>query len=163
MSHSVTVTRTTTTTTTSALIINTGYLKTWPGLLKLFQTLLGIVVVGLISYYYRTARIVSHTAETFYLLMAVTFLVGTFLILVSCIISISTASIISKTIFEVVYHTAAAIMYIAASVTFLVEVNRWNKNYSEYEPYMAAGVIGLVISILYVLSAYFARKSYRGL
>lgn len=37
MSHTVTVTRTTTTTTTSAIILNTGYLKTWPGLLKLAQ------------------------------------------------------------------------------------------------------------------------------
>lgn len=37
MSHSVTVTRTTTTTTTSAIIINTGYLKTWPGILKLLE------------------------------------------------------------------------------------------------------------------------------
>lgn len=37
MSHTVTVTRTTTTTSTSAIIINTGYFKTWPGLFKLLQ------------------------------------------------------------------------------------------------------------------------------
>lgn len=37
MSHTVTVTRTTTTTTTSAIILNTGYLKTWSGLLKLAE------------------------------------------------------------------------------------------------------------------------------
>nr|CAH7757014.1 unnamed protein product [Callosobruchus chinensis] len=37
MSHTVTITRTTTTTTTSAIIINTGYLKSWPGLLKFAQ------------------------------------------------------------------------------------------------------------------------------
>ncbi len=37
MSHSVTVTRTTTTTTTSAILLNTGYFKTYPGLLKLFE------------------------------------------------------------------------------------------------------------------------------
>lgn len=36
MSHTVTVTRTTTT-TTSAIIINTGYLKTWPGILKILE------------------------------------------------------------------------------------------------------------------------------
>lgn len=38
MSHSVTITRTTTTSgNTSTLILNTGYLKTIPGLLKLAQ------------------------------------------------------------------------------------------------------------------------------
>lgn len=38
MSHSVTITRTVTTSnTTSTLILNTGYLKTLPGLLKLAQ------------------------------------------------------------------------------------------------------------------------------
>ncbi|KAG8308622.1 hypothetical protein J6590_105315 [Homalodisca vitripennis] len=35
MSHTVTVTRTTTSTTTSAIILNTGYCKTAPGLVKI--------------------------------------------------------------------------------------------------------------------------------
>lgn len=38
MSHSVTITRTVTTSnTTSTLVLNTGYIKTLPGLLKLAQ------------------------------------------------------------------------------------------------------------------------------
>lgn len=37
MSHTVTVTRTTTSTTTSAIILNTGYCKTLPGILKVLQ------------------------------------------------------------------------------------------------------------------------------
>lgn len=38
MSHSVTITRTTTSTTnTSYIVLNTGYIKTFPGILKLFQ------------------------------------------------------------------------------------------------------------------------------
>ena len=38
MSHNVTVTRTTTTvTTTSAILLNTGYLKTTSGILKVLQ------------------------------------------------------------------------------------------------------------------------------
>ena len=38
MSHSVTITRTTTSTTnTSYIVLNTGYLKTLPGILKLFE------------------------------------------------------------------------------------------------------------------------------
>lgn len=37
MSHSVTVRTTTTSTSTSLVVLNTGYLKTVPGLLKLAQ------------------------------------------------------------------------------------------------------------------------------
>lgn len=45
MSHSVTITRTVTTSnTTSTLIVNTGYLKTLPGLLKLAQLVSCIVL-----------------------------------------------------------------------------------------------------------------------
>lgn len=61
--------------------------------------ILGIVVVGLVSHYFNRYQQYSNTPEVFFLLMAVTFLVGTFLILTSCLISISTASIISKTIY----------------------------------------------------------------
>ena len=47
MSHTVTVTRTTTTTTTSAIILNTGYLKTWPGILKFLQLVRNIYKISL--------------------------------------------------------------------------------------------------------------------
>lgn len=164
MSHTVTVTRTTTTTTTSAIIINTGYLKSWPGILKLAELILGIVVVGLVSYYFDKYRAQLNTPEIFFLLMAVTFLIGTFLLLTACLISISTASIISKTIYEVVYHGFAFILYLAASLTFIIEVNHRKRNYyGDYEPYFAAAIIGLVISALYLLSTVFALRSYRGL
>ncbi|VEN48568.1 unnamed protein product [Callosobruchus maculatus] len=111
MSHTVTITRTTTTTTTSAIIINTGYLKSWPGLLKFAQLILGIIVVGLVSYYVDKYHRYIQTPELFYLLIAVTFMIGTFLLLLSCLISISTASIISKTIYEVIYHGFAFLLY----------------------------------------------------
>ncbi|CAG9862400.1 unnamed protein product [Phyllotreta striolata] len=165
MSHTVTVTRTTTTTTTSAIIINTGYLKAWPGLLKLAQLILGIVTVGIVSYYLNRYIRFVNTPEVFFLLMAVTFLVGTFLLLTSCLISISTASIISKTIYEVVYHGFAFILLLAASLTFVIEINHRKQNYrgADYEPYFAASIIGLVNAALYLISTIFALRSYRGL
>ncbi|CAH1967716.1 unnamed protein product [Acanthoscelides obtectus] len=165
MSHTVTITRTTTTTTTSAIIINTGYLKSWPGLLKFAQLILGIIVVGLVSYYVDKYHRYIQTPELFYLLIAVTFMIGTFLLLLACLISISTASIISKTIYEVIYHGFAFLLYLIASLVFITEVNHNKRsNYSyDYEPYLAAAIIGLVISLLYLLSAVFALRSYRGL
>lgn len=166
MSHTVTVTRTTTTSSTSAIIVNTGYLKTWPGLLKLVQLALGIVVVGLLGYYINIyATYHSNVPELFYLLIATTFMIGTFLILLSCLISLSTGTIIQKTTYEYIYHAFAFVLYLIASITFLVEVNNYkNSSYNfVYEPYMAAGIIGLILSALYLLSTFFAHRSYRGL
>lgn len=128
MSHSVTITRTTTTNSTSALILNTGYLKTLPGLLKLAQLvtinwqnfpklhriliskwfsqtiqIIGAVCVGLVAHYYTNYSnyrgYYGYTAELFFLLMATSFLIGTFCLLVSCLFSLSTGGIISKTIY----------------------------------------------------------------
>lgn len=186
MSHSVTITRTVTTSnTTSTLVVNTGYLKTLPGLLKLaqlvrhyhhfvtliehwaswkfgkmftkflsvstnflnvrkfvkterkfmkmfskflplstnfvkipenftnfsginygpethyqhqsFLQILGAVCVGLVAWYYDSRY--NYTPPLFFYLMATTFLIGTFCLLVSCLFSLSTGGIISKTIY----------------------------------------------------------------
>ncbi|KAG4067948.1 hypothetical protein HA402_010634 [Bradysia odoriphaga] len=161
MSHSVTITRTVTTSnTTSTLVVNTGYLKTVPGLLKLVQLILGAVSVGLVAWYYSNRN--DYTALLFFLLMATTFLIGTFCLLVSCLFSLSTGGIISKTIYELIYHSIGAILLIAASVTLLIHVNKNNNRYY-YEKFLIAAIIGLINGILYVVSAILARRSYRGI
>lgn len=161
MSHTVTITRTTTSSASSPLFMNTGYLKTFPGLLKLLQLCLGAACVGVICHY--MDNVITVKAELFFLLMAVTFLVGTFCLLLSCIVSLSTASIISKTIYELVYHGVAFILYLAAGLTLLIEVNHWSKRSSKYEPYLAASIIGLVLAALYLVSAFLASRTYRGI
>jgi len=161
MSHSVTITRTVTTSnTTSTLVLNTGYLKTVPGLLKLAQLILGAVCVGLVAWYYNNRY--DYTPTLFFLLMATTFLIGTFCLLVSCLFSLSTGGIISKTIYELIYHSIGAILLIAASATLLI--HHLNKQSSYYnEKYMIAAIIGLINGILYLVSAVLARRSYRGI
>lgn len=164
MSHTVTVTRTTTTATTSALLINTGYLRTIPGILKFFETIIGAVCVGLIANYsyYTIHRYQNYNTDIFFLIVTSAFLICTFAILVSCIISISTASILPKTIFELIYHGLAFVLYIIASICLIVEVNRYRHSRYEYDPLLAASILGLINSGLYLLSTGFAYKSYRG-
>lgn len=162
MSHSVTITRTVTTSnTTSTLVVNTGYLKTVPGLLKLVQLILGAVCVGLTAWYYDNGHY-DYTPSLFFLLMTTTFLVGTFCLLVSCLFSLSTGGIISKTIYELIYHSIGAILLIAASATLLIKVNKNNYRYN-HDKFMIASIIGLINGILYVGSAVLARRSYRGI
>ncbi|XP_045785212.1 uncharacterized protein LOC123880881 [Maniola jurtina] len=166
MSHSVTITRTTTTTSGSTLFVNTGYLGTFPGLLKLAQLLLGAACVGVVGYYLEPGytRYNGQKPELFYLLVAVAFLIGTFCLLLSCLISLSTATMISRTMYEVVYHGIAFVMYLAAGLTLMIEVNHQKSSYRrDFEPYLAAAVMGLVMAVLYLISTFLANRSYRGI
>lgn len=164
MSHSVVITRTTTTTTsTSHVVLNTGYLRTTPGLLKLAQLvrynptcaplslsssysfslqIIGAVNVGLVAYYIRRYPVSSlpTSPEFFFLLMAVAFLIGTFCLLASCLVSLSTGGIISKTIYELIYHTIAFLLYLIASIILLVDVSNGRYWTTLKDTYMTASV-----------------------
>ncbi|XP_026745808.1 uncharacterized protein LOC113507150 isoform X4 [Trichoplusia ni] len=167
MSHSVTITRTTVATTRSTMYDNTGYLCTMPGFLKLAQLLLGAACVGVVGYYmdYGGYSVINGKAELFFLLIAVTFLIGTFCILLACLLSMSTASILSKTIYELIYHGVAFVLYLCAGLTLLIEVNHQKNNYYRrgYEPYFAAAIMGLVQAFLYFMSTFLANRHYRGI
>ncbi|XP_004529731.1 uncharacterized protein LOC101451944 [Ceratitis capitata] len=162
MSHSVTITRTTTSTTnTSYIVLNTGYLKSFSGILKLFELLLGIATVGIFGYYWNGS---ATNAEIFFFLMATTFLIGTFCLLLACLTSLSTGGIIAKTIYELIYHSIAAILLLAASLTLVIHLKDRRYRYgNQYESYMAGGIIGLVNAVLYFISAFLAHRSYRGI
>ena len=157
MSHAVTITRTTTTTTsTSALILNTGYLKTLPGILKLtqlvsflkskckfknklilnsFQILGGLCVFFVGWNFWRYSNSFS---ELFFLCMASTFFIGTFCLLASCLVSLSTGGIISRTIYELVYHSIAFLLYLIAGILLLVKATDYRREASH--PHMIASV-----------------------
>ncbi|XP_066599855.1 uncharacterized protein [Prorops nasuta] len=163
MSHSVTIrTQTVTTGSSSTVLINTGYVKTWSGILKFLQLALGAVSVGIVGnqseYYLRH----SNTSELFFLLIATTFMIGTFIILLSCLASLSTASILSKTIYELIYHSIAFGLLLAASLTLLVHVNNY-KSSRNYELLLGASICGLVNSALYLFSTIISLRTYRGI
>ncbi|XP_035205908.1 uncharacterized protein LOC118180936 [Stegodyphus dumicola] len=165
MSHSVTVTRTTTTTSATAIILNTGILKTPSGLLKLFETIIGAVCLGLIAYYSsghgNWRGFAGDPEHTLFFIVTFAFLVTTFLMLLSFLISLMAASILPKTIFEFLYHLFAFIFYISASLSLLITVsNKYRRTY-DYEGKMAAAVLGLINSVLYLLSTFFSFRTYK--
>ncbi|XP_037028953.1 uncharacterized protein LOC119069153 [Bradysia coprophila] len=162
MSHTVKIT-TTTTSNSNAIILNSGYLKTVPGLLKLGELILGIISVGIVAYYYTNGYNVYFKGDLFFFLMATTFMICTFCLLLSCLISWSTGGLISKTMFELIYHAVATILLLASSVNFLVKINNHVWKNTVHEAYMAASIIGLINTILYLLSAIFAQRQYRGI
>ncbi|XP_076266015.1 uncharacterized protein LOC143199799 isoform X1 [Rhynchophorus ferrugineus] len=164
MSHTVTVTRTTTTTTTSAIIINTGYLKTWPGILKFFELLLGIVCVGLVAHYLTNNQRHWPTADILFLIVAAIFMSGTFMILLSCLLSIATASLLPRTIYEVIYHFLGCVFILVVGLIYVITLNqKKNDYYYVYEPLFAAAIIAMINAVLYLLSTVFAWRSYKGM
>jgi len=165
MSHTVKIT-TTTTTNSNAIILNSGYLKTIPGLLKLGELILGIISVGIIGYYYTNGwdgYTYQITGALFFFLMTTTFMICTFCLLLSCVVSWSTGGLISKTMFELIYHAVAFILLLAASINFLVNFNKYKFPNNIYNAYMAASIIALINTILYLLSTIFAQRQYRGI
>lgn len=163
MSHSVTVTTHRSTTTTSAIILNTGFCTTFPGILKAVELALNIACVGILAYYIDNYGTTSRE-ELFFLLIAVTFLIGTFINLLSCLLSIGTASILSKTIYEYLYHGFAFLLYLSAGISLLIYVNKDNYYYrrggKQQNAYIAAAVMGLVNAALYLISTILAYRSY---
>lgn len=161
MSHSVTIRTQTVTSGSSTIVLNTGYLKTWSGILKLSQLALGIICIGLAGhkpeiYYY------GSTEEMFFLLMATTFMIGTCILLISCITSFSTASIISKTIYDLLYHAFAFALLLASSLALLVHVNNYrNKREHAVMLLLIASVCGLINAALYLLNTIMAVRAYR--
>ncbi|XP_075220045.1 uncharacterized protein LOC142323753 isoform X2 [Lycorma delicatula] len=163
MSHTVTVTRTTTTTSTSAIILNSGYLKTMPGLLKVLEVVGGAIALFLAVYYRDKYRYATGSPELFFIAITTAFVIGSLCLLIACLISLSTASIIAKTIYEVVFHFFGFLFYLVASLILLVDVNNSSQyKYPGHTQFLIASVIGLVLSALYLLSTIFAYKGYRG-
>ncbi|CAG7719822.1 unnamed protein product [Allacma fusca] len=163
MSHTVTVTRTTTTTSTSAILLNIGYFKTVPGILKVLHVILGVIAVALVGHYisfhknvYRTYQ-PEHSLfvpELFFLLIATTCMIASFLLLVSCLISIATATILPKTVFEVVYHLVATVTLLIASIVYIVEVNNSFKAYykgNNYNLRIAAAEVIFFAPLIFLL------------
>ncbi|XP_024870171.1 uncharacterized protein LOC112453578 [Temnothorax curvispinosus] len=159
MSHSVTIRTQTVTSSSSTIVVNTGYLKTWSGILKLLQVALGIVCVGIVGHEFGHYSAYRSTAELFFLLITTTFMIGTFILLLSCVTSFSTASIISKTIHELIYHSIAFGLLLAASLTLLVHINNYRRY--NYELVLGASICGLVNAGLYLFSTIIALRTYR--
>ncbi|XP_034110357.1 uncharacterized protein LOC132797228 [Drosophila nasuta] len=160
MSHSVTITRTTTSTTnTSYIVLNTGYLKTFPGLLKLFELIIGVAIVTIMAINFDARYFATYRPQDlFHYLMATTFMIGTFCLFLACLTSLSTGGLIAKTIYELIYHSVAAILLVVSSALLLIKL----KDY-KHDSYMAAGILGLVNAVLYFISAFLAHRSYRGI
>jgi len=150
MSQPVTIS-TPTTTTSNGIRLHYDYLRTIPGILKIGELILGAVTVGCVGSSYD-----FDSAGLFFLLMATTFMMCSFCLVLSSLITWRNSKHISETMFELIYHVVATFFMLAASITIAVT---YTTPYQE-QIYTAASVIGSMNSVMYCLSAIFA---YNGL
>ncbi|CAL4117876.1 unnamed protein product [Meganyctiphanes norvegica] len=153
MSTQVTVHRMVTTTTTSAVLLNIGYVKTLPGILKVFQIILSCIAIGILGHYittYTSSREVI-VPELFFLLIATACLICTSLLLFSCLCSIATASIMPRTLFEAMYHIVACLLFFAAGLCLVIYLKENEHYIYNYVAKMAAGVVMFHATLSYLL------------
>ncbi|XP_015522118.1 uncharacterized protein LOC107225975 [Neodiprion lecontei] len=123
-----------------------------------------IPVLGIV-----TSFIVTRPYSMFFFLMTTTFMVASFILLISCIASFSINLIISKGDYlqDVLYHVIGFVLLLAASISVLIETTLNGSNlvvelvFPSKNAVTAASVIGMVNALLYLLSAKLALKSYR--
>lgn len=80
--------------------------------------ILGIVCVGIIGNNYDQYRFYN-VQDQFFFLMTTTFMIATFILLLSCLVSLSTESIISKTIYVRIYMFFFIFIFPSLSITFV--------------------------------------------
>jgi len=156
----------TTTTTTTAVLINVGYVKKAPGLVMLLQIVLGIIAVAIVGHYikwYSNSSYDYMVPELFFLLVVSACLITTSVLFMSCLCSIATASILPKTLFEVMYHIVALLLTTAGGIWYMVFLNRRERQgYNEdFEPRIAAASMGLVMAFLYLVASYYSYRAYK--
>lgn len=159
----ITSTTATTTASSSHLGLNIGYLRSKAGLLKLAQLIIGALNVGTVAWHLRRFYSVyaSGNPELFFLLMAVAFLIGTFCLLLSCFVSLSTEGDISGAVYELVYHAIAFLLYLTASIILLVSIGKGRYYSTLKHAYMGVSILGIIVSVLYLFSAFLAQRSFR--
>ncbi|XP_018304034.1 uncharacterized protein [Mycetomoellerius zeteki] len=127
------------------IIININYLKSWNGIAKILQVILGAICVGIIGneLSYECVILYRGSVFIFFFVATFTFFINTFILYVSNLISPSAASIIPKTIYELLYHFIASILLLAASIAVIIMINQANVVVN-YDALLAASVLGAI-------------------
>lgn len=147
----VTTTTTVTGTTSSGFLsLNTGYLRTINGWLKIAQLLVGLLVLLLLVWWEWTPY---HTWSHFLQLTAFCFFIVTGLMLGSCVASLSGMTLLT-TLFYLNYHVLGFVFYVCGGLAVVVEAP--TKQSSSMA--IVAGVLGLLNAAFYAIDALFAFK-----
>ncbi|XP_024870174.1 uncharacterized protein LOC112453579 [Temnothorax curvispinosus] len=141
------------------VVINVEYLRSWNGIFKIIQLVLGTIYVGIIGHEFNNGYII-YPAEVYFLVATCTFYIGTFILFIGYLMSPSAASIIPKTIYEFLYHSVASILLLAASIALMVQIHKQGIILLNYNALLAASICSLLNTILYICNAVIGFGTY---
>ncbi|XP_012543304.1 uncharacterized protein LOC105840786 [Monomorium pharaonis] len=144
----------------SNFIINLDYLRSWNAIFKILQLALGTICVGIIGHEFNNTLMYSSSSASFFLISTTTFYIGTFILFISYLLSPSAASIIPKTIYELVYHAIASLFLFSGSVAMMVYIHKFEVKGSYYKAELAASICCLLNTCLYICSAVMGFSTY---
>ncbi|KAK2722801.1 hypothetical protein QYM36_003110 [Artemia franciscana] len=133
---------------TSMRTSNIAYFKTIPGILKVLQMVISIIIVGVTGFAMQI--ILGDYPKWVYtllylLLIATTALVATFCLLLSYLASKATGTITAKTIFEVLHQFSIALLYTTCGLALLVfltiELTESDRDHWEFKILIAAAIM----------------------
>jgi len=140
--------------------INLDYLKSWNSIFKILHLVLGTICVGIIGHEFNGPAALSYTPLCFFLIIACTFYIGTFILFLSYMLSPSASSIIPKTIYEFLYHTIASVLLLASTIALMVHIHQKTVVIFDYSLLLAASICSLVNTVLYICSAVMGFGTY---
>jgi len=140
--------------------LNTDYVRSWSGILKILQLVIGTIGVGLIGNVFSTFILYRVTSLNFFLIASSSFYIGTIILFASYMASPSAASIVPNTVYELFYNSIATVLLIAASITLMVKITEGPK-IPPYNELLVASICGLINSVLYLGSSVIAFSTYR--
>lgn len=117
---------------------------------------MGAICVGIIGNEFNGV----HTTELYFLIATSTFFIGTFTLFISYLLSPSAASIIPKTIYELVYHSIASVLLLSGSIALMVHIHRDEIVVHNYKAELAAGICCLLNTVLYICGAILGFGTY---
>lgn len=157
------------------LINNFTYLKSVFGMLKISQLTLNIICFTLMCYkstkyaysyhfhmagnykvgkYYSNLIYKDFSENLFLVLVSFFLLFGTFLILISCIISFVTSCTLPRTVFYLIYHIIGFLLYFIGGLTVLIQESSFNRRLV----IISAAAVGFINSFLYGYNVILAYK-----
>ncbi|XP_076366213.1 uncharacterized protein LOC143255055 isoform X1 [Tachypleus tridentatus] len=159
MSTSVTVRQTTTHTSSEVAIIvlNFGHFKTLSGILQVLQTVVGLTCMSLLL---KAGSICTVSGSiVFLLLLSFGYFVTTLIILVTCLLSMVSSSVLQNTLFFLGYHGLGFILYLTGGLALLIQSTTGRPQ--KRELVIPAAVMGLINCGLYLTLFIVAYKKFR--
>ncbi|XP_055371442.1 uncharacterized protein LOC129605608 [Condylostylus longicornis] len=146
---------------TTYILFNRLYFKNFAGVLKLLEVALGMVCVALAG---RNFSIDHNYLDEFkqitFLIITSSFMVGTYLVMLSSLLSKPFGELIGQTIYEILYNIHAGVLHLIVSSMVMSETQNYSGK-KQYNVTMACAIVSMINAVFYFISAFTGHSKYK--